>query len=226
MTQQKIEMSATLKFDTSKFEKSIKAYAAGSRKTGEQVLRDQAKLFVRDVAMVTPPNQGKFTQRNGVARVKGDIAKIMRPVGLAKNDPAVVHKRFRNRVGRVSSDFRGRGKKDRRWAVSKPRLDAYRAKKLAKVGLLASGWVAAAMKFGARLPKWIARHGSALGQVRVSVSREGLSIRISNSVPYVGNVKGLRRQVQWALNNRARQMDKQLEDLAIKRAAKKAGLNA
>lgn len=219
-------MSATLKFDTSKIEKSLKAFAAESRKSGEQVLRDQAKLFVRDVASVTPPNQGKFTQRKGAARVKGDIAKIMRPVGLAKNDPAVVHKRFRNRVGRVSSDFRGKGGRDRRWAVSKPRLDAYKAKKLAQVGLLASGWAAAARKLGARLPVWIMRHGAALGQVLVRVSREGLSIRISNAVPYVGNVKGLSRQVQWALNNRARQMDKQIENLAIKRAAKKAGFTA
>ena len=216
-------MSATLKFDTSKFEKSLKAFAAESRKTGEQVLRDQARLFVRDAATVTPPNQGTFTQRKGVARVKGDIARIMRPVRLAKNDPAAVHKRFRNRVGRVSADFRSKGGSDRRWAVSKPRLDAYRAKKLAQVGLLASGWVAAARKLAARLPEWIARHGSALGQVRVSASREGLSIRISNAVPYVGNVKGLDRQVQWALNNRARQMDKQLENLAIKRSAKRAG---
>lgn len=219
-------MSATLKFDTSKFERSLKAFAAESRKAGEQVLRDQARLFVRDVASVTPPNQGKFTQRKGAARVKGDIAKIMRPVTLAKNDPVAVHKRFRNRVGRVSSDFRGKGGKDRRWAVSKPRLDAYRAKKLAKVGLLASGWVAAARKLGARLPEWIARHGSALGQVRVSVSREGFSIRISNAVPYVGNMKGLQRQVQWVLDNRARKMDKQLENLAIKRAARKAGVKA
>lgn len=218
-------MSATFKFDTSKFERALKAFAAESRKSARDVLLSQAKLFVRDVVSVTPPNKdGKISPRAGVTMVRSDFKKIMRPVRLAKNNPAVVHKRFRDKRGRVRADFRGNGGRDRRWAVSKPRLDSALKKKLANVGMLASGWVAAARKLGARLPTWITRHGAKFGSVRIGLSRVGMSVRVVNSVPFVGNVTGMQRRVQWALNNRARQMDKQLEAFALKRAARQAGL--
>ncbi len=217
-------MSAAFKFDTSRFDRSLKAFAAESRKSGMEVLENQARLFVRDVASVTPPNKdARFLKGRGVSAVKRDISKVMRPVRMAKNDPAAIHGRFRGNRGRVVWDLRGK-KPDRRFAVSKPRLDAHTKKTADRVGFLAAGWVAAGRKFGTRLPEWITRHGSRYGNVRVGISRAGISIRMVNSVSYAGNVAGMTRRVQWALDNRARQMTKQLEDLAVKRAAGKAGL--
>lgn len=50
-----------------------------------------------------------------------------------------------------------------------------------------------------------------------------LSITISNKVRFAGRVKELRVRTQWALDNRVRQMIKQLNDMALKGAAKRAG---
>lgn len=228
-------MEIKLKFDTSKFDRAFARFLEGSKRNGEMVLRDQARLFVRDAASVTPPNvNGKFRKGLGVSAVKRDIAKIMRPVTLAKNDPVQVHRKFRTKRGRIKIDLRNNattsrkrkaGKKlDGRFAVSKPRLDDFRKKRVDRVGMLASGWVAAAKKLGTRLPEWITRHGRRFGGVRVFLSRTGISVKVWNSIPYIGGIEGMERRVQWALNNRARQINKQLADKAIRDAARKAGL--
>lgn len=218
-------MSASFTLDTRRFDASLKRFMAGSKKSGLEVLLKQAGLFVRDVASVTPPNQNaRFLKGRGVSSVRRDIAKVMRPVKLAPGDPAQIHKRFRKN-GEVREDLRG-GRPDKRFPVSYGRLKAYTEKKIARVGLLASGWNAAAKKLGTRLPEWITRHGSRFGGVRIGISREGMSVRVENSVPYAGAVYGMKRRLQWALGNRARQMNKILADHAIKRAARAAGLKA
>jgi len=212
----------SFKFDTSKFERALKAFATESRKSGLEVLENQARLFVRDAASITPPNNSfRFTKGKGVARVRKDIAKVMRPVRLAPNDPAVFHRRFRGRRGRITIDLRG--VRDARIPVSKPRLDAFIRRKISHVGFLAAGWAAAARRLKTNLPEWITRHGARFGSVRISFTRRGISIRVENAVPYVGEVSGLRRRIQTALDYRAGAMTRQLDDLAVKRAAKKAG---
>lgn len=212
----------SFKFDRSKFDRALKAFAAESRKSGLEVLENQARLFVRDAASITPPNtKFKFDKGLGVRSVRKDLGKIMRPARLAPNDPAEVHRRYRGRRGRVTINLRG--VRDGRIPVSKGRLDAYIKREISQVGFLAAGWVAAARKLGTRLPEWITRHGSRFGGVKISLARSSISIRVENAVPYVGNVSGMHRRVQAALDQRARQMFKQLRDLAVKRAAKKAG---
>ena len=92
-----------------------------------------------------------------------------------------------------------------------------------QVGLLASGWNAAAAALGRSVPVWVSRHGSSRGQCEVRASGPTLKIRISNSVKFATNVRGLPLRVQAALDNRGTQMLKQLDDFAIKRAATAAG---
>ncbi len=53
-----------------------------------------------------------------------------------------------------------------------------------------------------------------------------MSIRIENAVKFIGGVKDLARRVQWAVDNRARQMDKQMRAFAIKKAQREAGLSS
>jgi hypothetical protein len=212
----------SFKFDTSKFERALKAFAAESRKSGREVLENQARLFVRDAATITPPNNTfRFTKGKGVARVRKDIAKVMRPARLSPNDPAVFHRRFRGSRGRINIDLRGL--RDGRIPISKPRLDAFIRRKISHVGFLAAGWVAAARRLKTNLPEWITRHGARFGSVRITLNRRGIAVRIVNTVPYVGEVGGLRRRIQTALDFRAGAMERQLEDLAVKRAAKRAG---
>ncbi len=125
--------NAVFKLDTWRFDRSLKALAANSRKSGIEVLKGQARLFVRDVASLTPPNKdSRFLKGLGVSAVKGDITKIMRPVRQAKNDPVALHRRFRNNRGKVGTDLREK-MPGRRFAESKPRLEALLKKKAARV---------------------------------------------------------------------------------------------
>lgn len=217
-------MKSGITFDTSEFEKALKKFAAESRKQGHQVLMGQAKLFVRDAVGVTPPNKGaKISKKIGEATVRGDLAKIMTGTRRATDVlPQVIHRRFRDRRGRVRKDLRS-DKKDSRYRVGRAELRAYQQLRLGKVGFLAAGWNAAAAKLGTRLPAWITRHGTRFGSIEITLNDRGMFIRIANAVPYVGNISGLERRIQWALDNRALQMTKQLENLAVKRAARAAG---
>lgn len=53
-----------------------------------------------------------------------------------------------------------------------------------------------------------------------------MSIQIVNAVRFWGGVKDPPpRRAQWAVNNRARQMTKQMDDCAVKRVAEKTGLS-
>ncbi len=74
------------------------------------------------------------------------------------------------------------------------------------------------------MPAWITRHGTRYGRCVIRVGAASMSIAVVNSVRFAGDVRGLERRVQWALDNRARQMDKQMDDYAVKQAARAAGL--
>lgn len=102
-------------------------------------------------------------------------------------------------------------------------LTAYMKIQLAKIGILASGWNAAAVRLGQVLPQWITRHGTTRGECDVTASGGTLKIRITNAVRFAGDVSGMDRRVQSALNNRAKQMDKQVDDYAVKKASRAAG---
>jgi hypothetical protein len=217
-------MTMSLTFNTKPFEKALKEFQRTSKKNGQRVLMDQAKLFVRDVVSVTPPNKDA-TMRMGVgtARVRSQIYQVMRGTSRASEEnPRAIHKQYRRRNGNVGTNLKE--PTDKRHRVQRDLLKAYIERKTAMVGFLAAGWNAAARKLGARMPAWIARHGTRFGSVVMTLGVHGIGIKIANAVPYVGNVGGMRRRVQWALYNRANQMTKQLKDYAVKRAAREAGL--
>lgn len=206
-----------IKIDDREFKRAFARYAAESKRGGETVLRQQAKLFVRDVVKITPPNKDyKFNPKGGQTTIRNDLAKIFRASARGIGDPEAIHQKFRSSKGRV------RGKVEKKIPVKG--LAAYRKKLFARVGILASGWNAAAQKLGLSLPAWITRHGSRRGRCKVFVSRTRVTITVVNAVRFIGDVKGIHRRVQHALNNRARQMDKQMDEYAVKKAARKAGL--
>ncbi len=128
------------------------------------MIKDQARLFVNDVVLITPPNKDYKQQRKlGEAAITGDIKKIMRGVREgtvgAITDPAALHKKYRGADGRV------------RRVLPLPQkfrvinLPAYIQKMVSQVGILASGWVAAGEKLGSKIPDWIKRHGSSGGRI-------------------------------------------------------------
>ncbi len=94
---------------------------------------------------------------------------------------------------------------------------------LARVGWLASGWNAAAMKLGVRVPAWIARHGSSAGQIVVKLTGWALTIEIRNRVKYAGEISDLRSRVGRALEAQRKAMERQIKWLT-ERNARKSGL--
>lgn len=217
-------MRVTMKYDDRNHRRALGRFMADSKKPKRDVLKQRTKLFVRDVVKNTPPNHdAKFDPKAGRARVSADLAKIFRPVKKGGiSDPAAVHKRNRNRQGRVRRSLKT-DKGDRRFPVQS--LKAYANSVLARVGILASGWNAAAVALGLSLPAWISRHGTKYGRVKVKFTTTGGSITVTNAVRFAGDVRGIDRRVQWALDNQARQMDKIMDDYAVKKSAKKAGLS-
>jgi hypothetical protein len=207
------ESRISLNYDA--FELALAEFSKQSRKSARDVLRGQARLFVRDVMKVTPPNKDwRWRPKVGAAMVRKDIrraVKTSRRPGLPA--AAQIHKRVRNRKGRVP---------DSTYPERASGVPAYLKAMLARVGLLASGWNAAAVKYGFKPPEWIARHGTRRGNAVEIDKKLGLVIRIKNAVRFASEVAGMQRRTQWALNNRARQMDKQLDERAMRKAARAA----
>jgi len=69
---------------------------------------------------------------------------------------------------------------------------------LARVGMLAGGFNAAAKQLGISPPAWIKRHGTNRGAVSIKRSRGHFSITISNRVKY-GNRNDLPRRMKFVL---------------------------
>lgn len=101
-------------------------------------------------------------------------------------------------------------------------LNAYRKRQLAKVGLLSSGWNAAATALGVRLPRWIARHGTLHGSARIKTGAHSIEITAENAIRYAGDVEGLPRRIQWAVQRQAEAIIRRSEH-RLKQSAKKSG---
>lgn len=211
-------MSAEVKFDDRAFRSALRRFESTSKKSSEQILKEQARLFLKDVILITPPNKDlKQGRALGEAAIAADIRKIFKGSNAknAATDLATLHQRFRlpsnGRVGR------GPGHK-----IKAKGLAAYIRAVQAKVGLLASGWSAAAAKLGVKVPDWISRHGTGRGQIKIVIGFAESRISIINGVKFAREVKGLVRRVQWALDKRAGAMNRQVEHFQ-ERAARGAG---
>jgi hypothetical protein len=268
---------ADFTFDTSKFERSLKRFAFHSRKSGAEVLKNQARLLVRDAVALTPPNSGKGAggKKRGEAAIAGDMFggrtvnvggfrakargffEIMQKPGIERDEivsflttkdgrvygvekrlyrpnasagEMIAHRdQYRSKsTGQMSkAGLRtldvGRHRFIDRMVVTPAAANRMLKELYRRVGYLAGGWNAAAKKLGLRLPNWIANKTANNGACIEVLAGNQLSITISNKVRFAGKVKGLRSRIQSALNNRARAMDRQLRDMALKGAAKRAG---
>ena len=236
--------SAHLKIDDRAFRAAFKQWMFRSQKTTIACLRHQAKLFVRDIVRITPPGHSVKVRENdprwrpgktvrivtqaearriGQNVIKANIARVMK-AGRRRtiaDSAQTIHQRFRNKRGRVAVDLRKGG--DRRYVVPSGELKAEIQRSLDNVGVLASGWNAAASELGLKMPEWIGRHGTNRGQISIKLDPRNMSIKITNAVRFAGNVRDLERRVNWALMNRARQMDKQLAVLCLVETAEQSG---
>ena len=76
-------MIDTIKIDDREFRKAMAVYAAGSKRSTAELLRQQAKLFLQDTVNVTPPAgkgaRGSAAKQRGMTCVEKDILKLMTP---------------------------------------------------------------------------------------------------------------------------------------------------
>jgi hypothetical protein len=211
-------VSADLKIDDRAFRSALKRFEANSRRSSVEVLKEQAKLFVQDAILITPPNKDfRANRRGGEAAVKADLRKIMRQSASAKasSDPAGIHTKFRDpATGRVRVALKKK--------IRVTNLASYIQKELAKVGILASGWNAAAMQLGAKVPDWVARHGKGRGSIKLTFTLTECRIVIANGVKFAPGVRGLVSRIQRSLDKRATAMNRQVDHFQ-KQAAREAG---
>lgn len=221
-----------MKFDSSDLRSSMQRLANAANKAPKDIVEEAARGFVRDVVKITPPGSpgvsGTAAKKQGEAGILKGLGSIM--VAADKKaygpfeDPAAVHKRARNpRTGRVDKRvLRGGARGGAKAQVTASALAAYKKVILAKVGLLASGWNAAAAKLGVRLPAWVSRHGTGRGAVVVKVTPTSFSVTVSNEVKFVEGVKDYERRVKWAIRSQERKIDRRA-DFLLKKAIREAG---
>jgi hypothetical protein len=209
-------------FDRTKFDSALKQFRALSKKAVGTVLKEQARGIMRRVAEFTPPGgkgvQGQEAKKRGEAKVAGDIFKLMergRKKEISSEAPADIHRRNRDARGRVRRELSPKIK------VRASDLAKLLRDKKRMVGFLASGWKAAASKFNARLPAWVARH-SGPGSAKVRSDAAMVEVSATNSVAYASRLD-IDRRIQSAIDSQAGAMLRQVEKLAIKEAARKAG---
>jgi hypothetical protein len=94
--------------------------------------------------------------------------------------------------------------------------------KIKNVGILNAGWLSAAKKLKTSkraTPSWITRHGDKPGGASFRDSKSGLTITISNRMPYFP--RNMDSRIQRAITYRAYGLQKALESM-IERKAQKA----
>ena len=126
-----------------------------------------------------------------------------------------------HRIGRKTRDI-GRHKNWDRGVVPAAEKKAYIAKVLKRVGLLAAGWNASAIKLGAKFPAWIKRHGHGNGQCLVEENARGIRIRMENMVGFATKIRGLDRRIKWAINAQAGALER-AADAIMAKTARRAG---
>jgi len=160
--------------------------------------RRGAKLTDIDI-FLKPSDMPRFHQNQ--RRSKGRVTTIRRE----------------NLIGRKYSDVATMG------FVTWQDFRAYVKTVNARIGMLAAGWLRAAAALGVRgVPAWIGRHSSIPGSVRIDLSRDNMSITATNGARFAGNVRGLERRIQSAVDYQAQAMERRIA-FATASAAKRAG---
>lgn len=212
-----------VKIDPNRFWDALDAFAQNSKKSWEQIFNQQCKLIGKQIVMVTPPMQanrlGKDTFATGKARGQAatvsDILKVFISTRSKKNSDGrkvidsldemkQLHDQQRNRRGRV-------GGKRREIPAQGGVLKQYIAQKKKSVGYLASGWNALKVKakFGG-VPKWITDKDAG-GNATIAATDNTLKFNAINNASFAGNLRGVERYMQIAVDQQARNLWKQVE---------------
>ena len=129
---------------------------------------------------------------------------------------------MRRRSAGEHNDHVGRWKGDDIALVPKNVMEEVRKILKRQIGVLAAGWNTAAQKLGVKLPAWVTRHGTAYGEVVLTITATTFRLELSNVVQFVENVRGYESRVQRAIDFQTRKMEREA-DYLLKKALRKAG---
>ncbi|PTY02741.1 hypothetical protein DB346_08170 [Verrucomicrobia bacterium LW23] len=246
--------SFELQVNTRSFEAALLDLYGATRRDMTELLREQARGFIRQVVLITPPGGGSVTgvaaRARGNLRIEQDIRRVFRELrhekwtspeikdAIRKKDLAALREiilRIPELAGmevrltpETSFHQAARGSRGTVSPRRRPNvlvldgLGAYIREQQKRVGMLASGWNAAAEALGVKLPAWVARHGNSRGSVLLQLNEPNFSIRLANDVPFAGNTRDLTRRVQWALDRQASGTQKRVEFILAANARKAA----
>lgn len=196
-----------------------------------EATRQAARGFLRREIAITPPasegTTGLSARRQGERKIDRELARVFVPVRLKhkrrEEFPDVVgiyQQQVLPRKGRRGAIGRPLGQ---RYHVDQEKFNALRESLVANVGLLASGWNAAAGVLGVPVPAWIARHGLANGACEVLVEENRIVIVLTNAVSYARDVDGYERRTRAALEYQAAAFEREVEFL-LEKSVHAAGL--
>lgn len=220
------------------FEAMFDRYMAISERSTEDEFRYQCGRVVHRIIRVTPPFHKSAgvsqAKKAGMNKIDRDMRRVFAPrdlVGSRKvthlfgrtdvqelpyivptkeehTDLETIWDRHKSK-NQHQRYLQYRGKK---FYVARKRYEKLLKKEQKKVGLLGAAYAPAATALGANLPAFMKRHaGRSTGSLTQDKGDEHLRIVITNAVPYVNAVSGLRRRVEFAVRAQKGAMERQLK---------------
>lgn len=232
-------MSETLEIDLSEFEAQLSQFVLYSGRSMEDEIKNQAKLAVHKAIRVTPPGhdgvKDSEAKQAGERKIRRNLRSVFSGVEIKgarlithlfgkqvkgapwfamtrerHPDVAALHDSRKKKSGKFGLTRSGRQK----FYVDERKLAQLEAVLLARVGFLAAGYSSAAQVLGTKMPVYVKRHaGRAPGSVQMKFTDELMRITVRNSVKYASRVPDVQRRLQWAINEQAKAMERQLPHL-------------
>jgi hypothetical protein len=163
--------------------------------------------------------EGDFIAAGKILRALGG-REFSAVTSFSSFDGGTMHRRFRKR-GRVQ------GSRVMQVVTNPRELNAYRKKRVGRVGTLAAGFLPAANKLGAPVPAWIRKAASATSGRRGSIRYESRTgqfvITMINSISYA-QYQGMQRRADAVMRYRKAALRRQLPFI-LRAAARKAKLS-
>lgn len=226
-------MQPTITIDATRWQQQALALSVALGKDGGEVLRDEARLFLKQVIRFTPPknvNQGKNSVRLDLLRAMKPLSpelftdETLKRDARTKTGPEMAEilkvfpgwenwkvRPFDNQSLHYAAWKKGSRIKGQR-TIAYPAADVadYLKKKQSRVGRLRAGWAVAFLALGGSTSKWITRHimGARGKIVDASRNTTAPSITIGNHAMGVGQTE---RIVANALRARANAMTRRIK---------------
>lgn len=222
----------TLKQTRNDLEPTLHRWAVALRRPAAQAIGEGMRRITRQVIAITPPASagvsGRDARLQGEAKISRDLQSALVPVRLKRKrrerwpDAAAAY-----RQRRVFSDRRV-GVRVGRVALAFVDVNKYRAlqrAKFARVGRMASGWLATAEGLRVAVPAWIKRHGAQRGRFQRIEHETRFGLIATNFAPGVPpNVRAeMARRLPYAVRYVDRGLRANIHHAGL-RAAGQAGI--